>query len=232
MIEKNVLADFCGKISEPMIDSSAYVHPLAAIIGNVVLGQHVMVSPGASVRGDEGQPLHVGDDSNVQDGVVIHALETQMLGYPVGKNLMEVDGEQYGVYVGKRVSLAHQAQVHGPAVVMDDTFIGMQSLVFKARIGKNCVIEPGVILMGVSVGDGRYVPAGSIIRTQEQAETLPHITEAYPLREMNAGVVHVNKALAKGYLNNKRAANALWELLSNASPVVAGFGRHVESAVS
>src|SRR5512137_1026927 len=112
MIEKNVAADFSAKVSEPDIDASTYVHPLASVIGNVHLGKHIMVSPSASVRGDEGQPLFVGDDSNVQDGVVIHALETEMNGKPVEKNLCEVDGHRYGVYVGSRVSLAHQVQIH------------------------------------------------------------------------------------------------------------------------
>jgi len=176
------------------------VHPLAAVIGNVILGKNVMVAPTACVRGDEGQPLHVGDDSNVQDGVIIHALETELDGEPIGENRMEVDGKKYAVYVGKRVSLAHQAQIHGPAVVMDDTFVGMKVLVFKSSVGKNCVIEPGVILMGVRVADGRYVPVGSIIKTQAEADALPVITADYPLKDMNKGVLHVNKALAKGYL--------------------------------
>lgn len=200
MIEKNVVTDFCGEASEPVIDASTYVHPLAAVIGNVILGKNIMVSPTAVVRGDEGQPLHVGDDSNIQDGVVIHALETEMNGKPVTKNLYEVDGRSYGAYVGCRVSLAHQVQIHGPAVVLDDTFVGMKSLVFKSFVGKGCVIEPGSIVMGVTVADGRYVPAGSVIRTQEEADALPKIDADYPFRTMNQGVVHVNTALAKGYL--------------------------------
>jgi len=199
MIEKNVKTDFSSKISEPVIGTGTFVHPLAAVIGNVILGNNVMVAPTASVRGDEGQPLHVGDDSNVQDGVVIHALETELDGKPVDKNLMEVDGKKYAVYVGSRVSLAHQVHIHGPAVVMDDTFVGMKVLVFKSFIGKNCVIEPGVILMGVKVDDGRYVPAGSVIKRQLDADALPVITPDYPLKDMNKGVLHVNKALAKGY---------------------------------
>ena len=200
MIEKNVMTDFSAKVSDPVIDPSTYVHPLAAVIGNVILGKSIMVSPMASIRGDEGQPLYVGDNSNVQDGVVIHALETELNGKPVEKNLYEVDGTKYAVYVGSRVSLAHQAQIHGPAVVMDDTFVGMKSLVFRSSVGKQCVLEPGVILMGVSVPDGRYVPAGSVIRTQEQADQLPKITDDYPMKSLNKGVVHVNTALAKGYL--------------------------------
>jgi len=204
MIEKNVTADFCKKVSEPVIDRSTYVHPLAVVVGNVILGRNIMVSPMASIRGDEGQPLSIGDESNVQDGVVIHALETEMNGKPVEKNLYDIGGMKYAVYVGKRVSLAHQAQIHGPAVVMDDTFVGMKSLVFKSFVGEKCVIEPGVILMGVNVSDGRYVPAGSVIREQGKADQLPVITKDYPLKDMNKGVVHVNTSLAKGYLTAKK----------------------------
>lgn len=205
MIEKNVVTDFCAKASEPVIDATSYVHPLAAVIGNVILGKNIMVSPTAVVRGDEGQPLFVGDDSNVQDGVVIHALETEMNGTPVTKNLYEVDGQNYGVYVGRRVSLAHQVQIHGPAVVLDETFVGMKALVFKSFVGKGCVIEPGAIVMGVTVADGRYVPAGMVLRSQEEADALPTITDNYPFKSLNNGVVHVNTALAKGYLAAKKA---------------------------
>jgi len=204
MIEKNVTADFCKKVSEPVIDQSTYVHPLAAVIGNVILGRNIMVSPMASIRGDEGQPLFIGDNSNVQDGVVIHALETEMNGKPIEKNLYDINGRKYAVYIGNCVSLAHQVQIHGPAVVMDDTFVGMKSLVFRSFVGEKCVIEPGVILMGVRVPDGRYVPAGSVIREQSKADQLPAITEDYPLKDLNKGVVHVNTSLAKGYLPAKK----------------------------
>lgn len=200
MIGKSVVTDFSSKSSEPAIDGSSYVHPQAAVIGNVILGKNVMVSPFASVRGDEGQPLFVGDDSNVQDGVVIHALETEEHGKPVEKNLYEVEGKKYAVYVGRRVSLAHQVQVHGPAAVGDDTFVGMKSLIFKASVGKGCVIEPGCIVLGISVPDGRYVPAGTVLNSQEKADRLPAITDDYPFKGLNKGVVHVNTSLAKAYL--------------------------------
>ena len=200
MIEKNVQTDFSKRVSEPIIGSGTYVHPLAAIIGNVILGKNIMVAPAASVRGDEGQPIYVGDDSNIQDGVVIHALETEDDGKPVEKNLCEVNSKKYAVYVGNRVSLAHQVQIHGPSVVMDNTFVGMKVLVFKSVVGQNCVIEPAAVLMGVKVADGRYVPVGSVIKTQVEADNLPKITPDYPLKDMNKGVLHVNIALAKGYL--------------------------------
>ena len=199
MIHKSVITDFCPEEYLPEIDPSAFVHPLAAAIGHIFIGRRVMVSPFASVRGDEGRPIFVGDESNVQDGVVIHALETEYKGSPIDANLVEVGGKKYSVHIGSRVSLAHQVQIHGPALVGDDTFVGMKSLVFRARVGGRCVIEPGCILMGVVVGDRRYVPAGTILKDQTEAEALPEITDDYPLKELNQGVIHVNTALAEGY---------------------------------
>ncbi len=204
MIERNVGTDFSPGDVEPAIDPTAYVHALAAVIGAVRLGRNVMVAPAASVRADEGQPFFVGDNSNIQDGVVIHALETETGGQPIPANQVTVNGSQYAVYIGERVSLAHQAQVHGPCVVLNDTFVGMKSFVFRASVGSRCVIEPGAIIMGVAIASGRYVPAGSVIRTQAEADLLPRITDDYPLAKLNEGVVHVNKQLARGYRERDR----------------------------
>ena len=199
MIHRSVITDFCQEEYMPEVDSSACIHPAAVVIGHVFVGKRVMVAPFASVRGDEGQPLFVGDESNVQEGVVIHALETQNNGRAVEKNLVKVDGKRYAVYIGKRVSLAHQVQIHGPALIGDDTFVGMKVLVFGAKVGNNCVIEPGSIVMGVTVADGRYVPAGTVLRDQGAADNLPEITDAYSFKDLNKGVVHVNTSLADGY---------------------------------
>lgn len=199
MIHKSVITDFCQKEYMPTIDPSACIHPCSAVIGHVRIGKRVMVSPFASVRGDEGQPIFIGDESNVQDGVVIHGLETAPGGPYDDPNQVEFEGKGYSVYVGDRVSLAHQVQIHGPALVGDDTFVGMKVLVFRASVGKNCVLEPGCIVMGVKIADGRYVSAGSVLRNQADADDLPEITDTYPLKDLNKGVVHVNTSLADGY---------------------------------
>jgi carbonic anhydrase/acetyltransferase-like protein (isoleucine patch superfamily) len=186
--------------SAPVIDSTAFVHPQASVIGNVTIGANVMVSPMASVRGDEGMPIFVGDNSNIQDGVVLHALETtDEEGETVEKNLVDVGGKKYAVYVGENISLAHQAQIHGPAYVGSDTFIGMQALVFKAKVGDNCVLEPKSAAIGVTIPEGRYVPAGTVVTTQAEADKLPEITDDYAYRHTNEAVIYVNTNLAKGY---------------------------------
>ncbi len=199
-LRPNVATTFNADVNSPVIGAESYVDKLASVIGDVTLGKQVFVAPFASIRGDEGQPIVVGDGSNVQDGVVIHALETAEDGKVIDKNLVTVSGKKYAVYVGKGVSLAHQSQVHGPAAVGDHTFVGMQALVFKAVVGKNVVIEPGAKVIGVTIAEKRYVPAGSTITTQAQADALPEITPDYPFATLNDGVLHVNEQFADAYL--------------------------------
>ncbi|MDD5435293.1 MAG: carbonic anhydrase [Nitrospira sp.] len=202
-IGPNVLTSFNDDVNKPVIAKSAFVHQLASVTGDVKLGERVFVAPAASIRGDEGQPIYIGNETNVQDGVVVHGLETMEGGKPVEKNQVDVGGKKYSVYVGDRVSMAHQSQVHGPAKVGNDVFVGMQSLVFKATVGDGVVIEPGAKIIGVNIAAGRYVPAGSVITKQADADALPEITETYAFRELNKAVIHVNTQFADGYNGKK-----------------------------
>lgn len=195
----NVLTTFNPDVNSPHLDGTTFVDPLASVIGDVSLGQDVYVAPFASIRGDEGQPIALGNQTNVQDGVVIHALETTQAGMPLPNRTYQVNGKEYAVYIGQRVSLAHQSQVHGPARVDDGVFVGMQALVFKSSVGTGSVIEPGAKLIGVNVPAGRYVPAGSVITDQAVADKLPVITPEYPFSHLNDAVVHVNTSFARGY---------------------------------
>jgi carbonic anhydrase len=201
-VEPNVQTSFSPRVARPELHNHDYIHPLASVIGAVDLGDDVFVAPGASIRADEGQPIHVGSGSNVQDGVVIHALETFEDGRIIEANLVHVGGRAYAVYIGESVSLAHQAQVHGPAAVGKGTFDGMQALVFRAEVGDSCVLEPRALVMGVEIAPGRYVPAGAVIRTQ--AEALPEIDESYSFAHINEEVLHVNHELAAGYQRRGR----------------------------
>lgn len=186
----NPVTSFTPKSYQPQVAKNSFVQPNASVLGSVILSEGVLVSPFASIRGDEGTPIFIGKNTNVQDGVVIHGLENKFV---------EKDGLGYSVYIGENVSLAHQSQVHGPAKIGNDTFVGMQSFVFKSEIGDNVVIEPCAKVIGVKVESGRYVPAGEVIKTQEQADKLPTITPEYSMKNLNKEVVHVNKELNKGY---------------------------------
>jgi carbon dioxide concentrating mechanism protein CcmM len=176
-------------LAEPNIDPSAYVHSFSNIIGDVRVGAGVLVAPGTSIRADEGFPFFIGDRTNIQDGVVIHGLEQ---GRVIGG-----DGEQYSVWIGENTCITHMALVHGPAYVGDGCFIGFRSTVFNARVGNGCVIMAHALIQDVAIPDGKYVPSGSIITNQAQADRLPDALESD--RDFANHVVRVNEALLAGY---------------------------------
>jgi carbonic anhydrase len=199
-VMKNAQTPWNPHPTAPVIDRTAYIHPESSVIGAVKIGANVMVSPFASVRGDEGMPIFIGDNCNVQDGVVVHGLETIDENLkPVTKNIVTVNGKDYSVYVGRNVSLAHQSQVHGPAFVGNDTFIGMRAFVFKSHVGNGCVLEPKSAAIGVNIADGKYIPAGEVVTTQAQADALSNVYEGYAYQHTNEAVVYVNTNLARGY---------------------------------
>lgn len=202
----NVTTSFNPDVNLPVTNPGSFIDPMASVLGDVILGKGIYVAPFASIRGDEGQPIAIGDSSNVQDGVVIHALETVAHGAPVPNRTYEVNGKEYAVYVGRRVSLAHQSQVHGPARIDDGSFVGMQALVFKSWIGAGSVVEPGAKVVGVTIPAGRYVPAGAVVTDQAVADKLPEITPTYAFRGLNDAVVYVNTSFAEGYGTAARGA--------------------------
>jgi len=115
----------------PHIPASAYVAPGATVIGNVVLGEHASVYPGAVLRGDD-DTIRIGDNSNVQDGAVLHVDP----GLPMS--------------IGANVTIGHQAMLHG-CTIGDGTLVGIQAIVYnKAVIGRDCLVAAGAF-----VGEGK-----------------------------------------------------------------------------
>lgn len=197
-IMPNPITSFTPQRIIPLVANGSAIHPQASIIGNVIISPEVNVAPFASIRGDEGTPIYIGRGTNVQDGVVIHGLKDGRVTH---------NNAEYSVYVGNNTSLAHQTQVHGPAKIGNNVFAGMQSFIYKSEIGDNVVIEPTAKVIGVKVASGRYVPAGEIIKTQEQADKLPVIDQNYANKDLNHEVVEVNKELAYSYPANYYMSN-------------------------
>jgi carbon dioxide concentrating mechanism protein CcmM len=209
-IHENVMTDFNSNLTFPSIQGSAFIHPFAVVIGDCYIGQNVLVAPTAVCRGDEGTPLHIGPFSNMQDGVVIHGLETTVDGKNLDDRRFASNGDRllgndtrfdngYSVYVGENVSLAHGVLIHGPAYVGNNTFVGMESLVFDGKLGNDVAVGvASTITGGVEIADDKFVPPGSVITTQEEADALPErVGSAY--ENINTAVVHVNEKLAEGY---------------------------------
>ncbi len=174
--------------SRPLIPATAFVHPQASVIGRVVLGDNVHIAAGSSVRADEGTPFFIGPNANIQDGVVIHALKHKTV---------QVGGESWAVYVGRNVSMAHDALVHGPCYVGDDTFIGFKAVVHDSIVGARCFIGIGAVVVGVEIPDGKFVPHGTIVDSMDKVDALPPVDDAQ--RHFNEDVVDVNRGLAAAY---------------------------------
>ena len=176
-------------LAEPTVDPSAYVHAFSQIIGEVHIGPNALVAPGASIRADEGTPFHIGESTNVQDGVVIHGLEQ-------GRVLGD-DHQHYSVWIGKNTSITHMALIQGPAYIGNSCFVGFRSTVFNARVGEGCIVMMHALIQDVEIPPGKYVPSGAIITNQQQANRLPDVQPADI--EFVSHVVGVNQALRSGY---------------------------------
>ncbi|WAL62298.1 ribulose bisphosphate carboxylase small subunit [Thermocoleostomius sinensis] len=175
--------------TQPKVDETAKVHPFSSVMGDVSIGTNVLIAPGTSIRADEGGPFHIGHGSKLQDGVVVHGLEQ---GRVVGD-----DQVPYSVWVGNNTSITHMALIHGPAYIGDNCFIGFRSTVFNARIGHDCIVMMHALIQDVAIPPGKYVPSGSIVTSQEQADRLPDVQEVD--QTFAAHVVGVNQALRSGY---------------------------------
>jgi phenylacetic acid degradation protein len=125
----------------PVIDPSAYVHPTAVLIGDVIVGPGCYVGPNASLRGDFGR-LVLEEGVNVQDNCVMH-------GFPGTDTVVEVDGHigHGAILHGCRVG--RNALVGMNAVVMDGAHIGAESIVAAnafVKAGFEC--SPRSMLVG------------------------------------------------------------------------------------
>lgn len=209
-IHANVETNFNYPAISPTIEENAFIHPFGVVIGNCYVGKMVFFAPTAVCRGDEGTPIKISDYANVQDGVVLHGLETMQDGKFIDYRRYDASGERllannskftngFSIFVGERTSLAHDSLVHGPAWIGNDTFIGMKSMVFNAKVGNNVSIGvSSTITGGVEVSDNKFVPPGSIITTQEQADALPErFGTSY--ENINKAVIHVNEQFAEHY---------------------------------
>ncbi|OUL30138.1 carbon dioxide-concentrating mechanism protein CcmM [Nostoc sp. RF31YmG] len=177
-------------LAEPKIHETTFVHSFSNVIGDVRIGANVIVAPGTSIRADEGTPFFIGENTNIQDGVVIHGLEQ---GRVIGD-----DQEQYSVWIGKNASITHMALIHGPAYVGENSFIGFRSTVFNARVGAGCIVMMHALIQDVEIPPGKYVPSGAIITNQQQADRLPDVQAQD--QEFTHHVVGINQALRAGYL--------------------------------
>lgn len=116
-----------------------WVADSAAVIGNVQLDKNVGIWFGAVIRGDN-DPIHIGENSNIQDNCVLHSDE----GLPLT--------------IGQYVTVGHKAILHG-CTIGDNTLIGMNAVILNgAKIGRNCLIGANAL-----IPEGKVIPDNSLV---------------------------------------------------------------------
>lgn len=118
----------------PVVDPTSYIHPLASLIGDVIVGPGCFIAPGASLRGDFGR-IVVEGDASIQDSVTVHA------------NALR------DTIIRRGATIAHGAIIHGceigentlvgmNAVVLDDAVIGPENLIAALSLVKSEMVTP------------------------------------------------------------------------------------------
>ncbi|MEM6985715.1 MAG: transferase hexapeptide repeat family protein [Pseudomonadota bacterium] len=124
---------------KPVIDSSAFVHPTAVVIGDVIVGPDCYVGPNSVLRGDFGR-IRLGRAANFQETCVAHSFPGE-----------DVTVEDYG-------HIGHGAVLHG-CTVGENAMIGMNAVIMdRAHIGANCIV--GALSM---VKANWTVPEGQLV---------------------------------------------------------------------
>lgn len=164
----------------PKIDKTAYIDPSAVIIGKVKIGRDVFVAPGAVIRADESKSLiRIGDNCNIQDRVVIHALANT------------------SVIIGQNTSLSHGCIVHGPCAIGKECFVGFGSVIFKAKLENRVFVKFMAVVSGVNIPYRRLIPDGAVVDTVIKVRLLSAASAEY--RKFSQRVLKANHSLLRGY---------------------------------
>lgn len=169
----------------PVVHETAFVDPTAILCGKVIVEENVFIGPYAVIRADEVndtgdmEPIVIGANSNIQDGVVIHC---------------KAGG---GVDIGRGTSIAHRSIVHGPCVVGDNCFIGFNSVLFNCVVGEGSVVRHNSVVEGCTVPPRFYIPSTSNIHSDaELAGIVPVTSDQAGFSE---SVAQANLELVRGY---------------------------------
>jgi carbonic anhydrase/acetyltransferase-like protein (isoleucine patch superfamily) len=167
--------------SSPRIHPGAWVDPAALVIGDVELADGVSIWPFCVVRGDEGQYIRIGRNSNVQDGSVVHV--TPELPCLIGEGV--TIGHRCVVHactIGNNVRIGIGAVVLTGAVVEDDAQVGAGAVVPPGR-----VVPAGTLVMGVPAKPVRRMNAEELDDIRRNAREYLELWQQHYRPETSAG---------------------------------------------
>jgi len=175
----------------PIVDPSAYVHPTAVLIGDVVVGAGCYVGPCASLRGDFGR-IEIRAGANIQDNCILHA-------YPSVDTVVEEEGH-----------IGHGAILHG-CRVQHNGLVGMNAVVNdNAVVGESAIVAAMAFVKAGMVVPPRSLAAGvpaKIVRALTDAELAWKVegTQTYQdLTRRCLATMHAVKPLAAAEPGRKR----------------------------
>ena len=170
---------------KPVVHESAFVHELAAVTGNVIIGENVYIGPGAAIRGDWGKII-IKEGCNVQENCTLHV-------FP-GKSVVLKGSAHIG----------HGAVIHG-GKIGKNTLIGMNSVVMDdAEVGDECIVgalcfiksemkipnqklvvgNPAIIKGDITENMIAWKSEGTKIYQELPRECMETLKECEPLREI------------------------------------------------
>ena len=172
----------------PVVDPSAFVHPSACLIGDVIIGPGCYIGPGASLRGDMGR-ISVGEGANIQDTCVLHC-------GPGAELIVEPDGHVGHGAVLHGCSIGRNVLVGINAIVMDNSVIGESSIIAAATFVKaGFICPPRSLIMGIPGRVVRELADEEVTRKGKETEVYKRLaircrdtmTETEPLTEIEPG---------------------------------------------
>ncbi|WKV11730.1 gamma carbonic anhydrase family protein [Marivirga harenae] len=126
----------------PQIGENTYIADNAVIVGDVVIGKSCSIWWSAVVRGDVNS-ITIGDETNIQDGAVIHCTY-----------------QKASTTIGNKVSIGHKAIVHG-CTIEDSSLVGMGAIVMdNAVVQSHSIVAAGAVVLENTVVESGYIYAG------------------------------------------------------------------------
>ena len=150
----------------PQWGDNCFIAPNATIVGDVSLGNNCSVWFNAVIRGDV-NTITIGNDSNIQDGAVIHATY-----------------QKAATFIGNRVSVGHNAIVHG-CTLKDHVLVGMGAIIMDDAVVENyCIIAAGSVVLERTICESGFLYAGVPAKkikpiTEEQRALLNKLPDNY-----------------------------------------------------
>lgn len=169
---------------KPVVDKSAFVHPQAAVTGNVVIGRDVYIAPGAAIRGDWGK-IVIKDGCNVQENCTIHM-------FPGVTVVLEESAHIghgaiiHGGHIGRNCLVGMNAVVMDRVKLGDESIVGAQSFLKEGMdIPKRKLVvgNPAKIIKDVSDNMIQWKTKGTELYQQLPAQLHDTLKECEPLRE-------------------------------------------------